>query len=212
MKHCPKCDNVYVDSERFCDLDGTLLVGVDSSSLVEENALKLDASQPSESQWKLAVVVIAGLAIGVVLFLVYHGLTRSSQLEKSLQSKSGPASAQPPNPNLALLPSPVPSATSSPEQSPLLTPTASPQTASPGAGLSSRPISTGSAKPGHGPVSIRLVDGSTIEADEAWDGGAGIWYRQHGIVTFLEGNRVKAIEPKGSTSPQSSASPTPSRP
>jgi len=76
--------------------------------------------------------------------------------------------------------------------------------------LSASPISTGSGKTGHGPVTIRLVDGSTIEADEAWEGRGGVWYRQHGIVTFLERNRMKGIEQHASPSPQSSASPTPS--
>lgn len=60
--------------------------------------------------------------------------------------------------------------------------------------VSSNPVSTGDAeKPGRGPVTIRLANGSTLQAEEVWRTKAGIWYRRKGIVTFLKPNRVRAI-------------------
>ena len=60
--------------------------------------------------------------------------------------------------------------------------------------VSSNPVSTGNVtKPGRGPVTIRLADGSTLQADEVWRTRAGIWYRRKGIVTLLKPNRVRSI-------------------
>jgi cytoskeletal protein RodZ len=61
--------------------------------------------------------------------------------------------------------------------------------------VSSNPVSTGNVtKPGRGPVTIRLADGSTLQADEVWRTKAGIWYRRKGIVTLLKPNRVRSTE------------------
>ena len=60
--------------------------------------------------------------------------------------------------------------------------------------VSSNPVSTGDvAKSGRGPVTIRLANGSTLEADEVWRTKAGIWYRRKGIVTFIKPNQVRAM-------------------
>ncbi|MCM3902962.1 MAG: hypothetical protein ND866_14745 [Pyrinomonadaceae bacterium] len=60
--------------------------------------------------------------------------------------------------------------------------------------VSSNPVSTGDvANSGRGPVTIRLANGSTLQADEVWRTKAGIWYRRKGIVTFLKPNRVRAM-------------------
>jgi DNA replication protein DnaD len=41
---------------------------------------------------------------------------------------------------------------------------------------------------------VRLTNGATIKADEAWERREGIWYRQGGMVTFLKRGRVRTIE------------------
>jgi hypothetical protein len=41
---------------------------------------------------------------------------------------------------------------------------------------------------------IHLKDGTTIEADEAWDDPQGIWYRQGGVSYLIEHARVKSVE------------------
>lgn len=45
-----------------------------------------------------------------------------------------------------------------------------------------------------GPVIVRLNNGASIRADEAWEKREGIWYRQGGVVTFLKRSQVRAIE------------------
>lgn len=41
---------------------------------------------------------------------------------------------------------------------------------------------------------VHLKDGTTIEADEAWDDPQGVWYRQGGVSYLVEHGRVKSIE------------------
>lgn len=45
-----------------------------------------------------------------------------------------------------------------------------------------------------GPVIVRLNNGASIRADEAWEKREGIWYRQGGVVTFLKRSQVRTIE------------------
>jgi Zn-finger nucleic acid-binding protein len=44
---------------------------------------------------------------------------------------------------------------------------------------------------------LLLVDGTTLEVDEAWDDAEGVWYRRGGMTNFIERARVKTIERKG---------------
>ncbi len=44
------------------------------------------------------------------------------------------------------------------------------------------------------PVIIRLNNGASIKADEAWEKKEGVWYRQAGMVTFLKRSRVRSIQ------------------
>lgn len=48
-------------------------------------------------------------------------------------------------------------------------------------------------------VRLKLADGSSISADEAWESEQGIWYRQGGMSHLLSPDRVKGIE-RGATS------------
>ncbi|HEX9917535.1 MAG TPA: lytic transglycosylase domain-containing protein [Pyrinomonadaceae bacterium] len=42
-----------------------------------------------------------------------------------------------------------------------------------------------------------LVDGTTLEVDEAWGDAEGVWYRRGGMTNFVERARVKTIERDG---------------
>jgi hypothetical protein len=44
---------------------------------------------------------------------------------------------------------------------------------------------------------LHLVDGTTLEVDEAWDDAEGVWYRRGGVTNFVARARVKTIERKG---------------
>ncbi|MGB8510416.1 MAG: lytic transglycosylase domain-containing protein [Pyrinomonadaceae bacterium] len=44
---------------------------------------------------------------------------------------------------------------------------------------------------------LRLMDGSAIEVDEAWEDAQGVWYRQSGVTYLVERGRVRGIEHAG---------------
>ena len=69
--------------------------------------------------------------------------------------------------------------------------------------LASNPVSAGGLSgKSRGPVIVRLTNGATIKADEAWERSEGIWYRQAGMVTFLKHGRIRTIERPASPHPQ----------
>ncbi|HEY0083097.1 MAG TPA: hypothetical protein VGB61_09930, partial [Pyrinomonadaceae bacterium] len=44
---------------------------------------------------------------------------------------------------------------------------------------------------------LLLVDGTTLEVDEAWNDAEGVWYRRGGMTNFIARARVKTIERQG---------------
>ena len=209
MKRCPECHSSFPDTDQFCELDGTTLVAEYSDSnpvagdRIEQELRAVlaiearNARRRREQYWKtLALAAVAAVAIGLVLFLVYEGITREAP-NRSNEPSTNMAVAQQQIPLLPLRPAPIASASPSAEPSPSPSATASPaaQAESARVALSSSPVSTGGdEKTRRGRVTIRLTNGTTVEADEAWETGEGIWYRWRGVVTLLERNQVKAIE------------------
>ena len=49
---------------------------------------------------------------------------------------------------------------------------------------------------------LKLVDGSSIEADEAWESEQGIWYRRGGMSHLIAKARVRLIERGSSSKPK----------
>jgi hypothetical protein len=49
---------------------------------------------------------------------------------------------------------------------------------------------------------LKLVDGSTIAVDEAWESEQGIWYRRGGMSHLVSRDRVKAVERGVASKPQ----------
>ncbi len=41
---------------------------------------------------------------------------------------------------------------------------------------------------------LRLMDGTAVEVDEAWEDAQGIWYRRGGVTHLIDRSRVKKIE------------------
>lgn len=169
----------------------------------------------------LSAAVIAGLVIGLTLLLSYQRMrleasqappTSQAKTSQSPPSQAAPASqisplAQPASNEVSGNVAPVQQesvASVSPANTPhsakpssskteIATPNTRPDSAR--LRVSSNPVSTGNvAKPGQGPVTIRLADGSTLQADEVWRTKAGIWYRRKGIVTLLKPNRVRSTQ------------------
>ncbi len=191
MKRCPKCDFLYLDSDEFCDLDGTLLMTAEQN--VDPRTNESLPRGPRKGWKTFSIVAVAGLALGIVLFLVYQRMIRQTQKPTSNESLN--VSVDPPP---VLLAEPSLQARPTPSPEPSVAPVAKPSPAvraTPGrGGLSSNPVSTGGDEGAKRGVIIRLTDGRALPADEAWRTKEGIWYRRNGIVTLLKRNKVKAIE------------------
>jgi len=90
MKRCPECDSSFPDTDKFCELDGAQLVADysenDSSLLIQPASVDPQPSSPPELleagvyqhsietrpglNWRVLTVAVAGVAIGVFLFIV----------------------------------------------------------------------------------------------------------------------------------------------
>jgi hypothetical protein len=238
MKRCPECDSVFPDADQFCELDGTPLVATNLAADLEDLASELtrgamfndrieqsvqkvspvasrQVAHQSEGSWKtLAIVAVAGVAIGVVLYVAYYAMTRPAPTESSNATSANSSIIQPPGPLVPSGPSPDATASASvePSPSPSALPSPSKQTNAARIELGSGAVSTsGDEKSKPGPVIIRLTDGASIAADEAWQTGEGIWYRRGGVLTLLNPKQVKAIERVPATPAQPSPSQSPTR-
>ena len=179
-----------------------------NAAAVAEGVRPAGHQHAGQSQtWKiLAVSAIVIVATAAALFFLYQQ-TRSPDEVSSDESSSASATQQ----SLPLMnarPAPFASVSPSPEPSPSPSPTPSPsvQTDSARAVLSSSPVSTGDAEVLKRGVVIRLTNGTSVEADEVWQTGEGIWYRRSGLVTLLERDHVASIV---RTPPASSPTATP---
>lgn len=220
MKRCPHCSFLYLDSDQLCDLDQTPLVEDHSADVaaIEHSAGKQSANvsirQRKLSLKILSTAVIAGLVIGLTLLLSYQRMRlEASQAPTTSQSQTFqpvPASqvsleAQPASNEVSdkvahaqeesdtpVSPANTPHSAKPPSsKTERTTPNTRPDSAR--LRVSSNPVSTGNVtKQDRGPVTIRLADGSTLQADEVWRTKAGIWYRRKGIVTLLKPNRVRS--------------------
>jgi Zn-finger nucleic acid-binding protein len=56
-----------------------------------------------------------------------------------------------------------------------------------------------------GQARLRLVDGSSLEVDEAWESEQGIWYRRGGMSHLISRDRIKKIERASSLKPRTDA-------
>ena len=55
---------------------------------------------------------------------------------------------------------------------------------------------------------LKLIDGNSIEVDEAWESAQGIWYRRGGMSHLIAKDRVKRIERGSTAKPQTDSSAT----
>ena len=201
MRHCPECDSFFPDTEQFCEADGTPL---------EKTVV---VPQPKSNAWLLPIGALIGILLAVLVFLVYFATSRQTAPENSntISSSSStqqqvvnprqtaPLAADNPSPEASVEPSASPSVEPSPQSSPAQIELGG-----------SNPISTAPDPKGRSNrVVITLDSGVTIEADDAWQTGEGIWYRKHGVVSLLDPKNVKAVE-KATAEPQPSATKSPS--
>lgn len=196
MKHCPKRNSSFPDTDQFCERDGTALI----------------TNNPNTSRKGFVVVaVVAAMALGILLVACQQPSRETTADSSSQSSSNQPLAQQVVSPPPPLLASPSASASPSPSPSPSATPTPAVKAEPARVPLSTSPVST-TADTGNkrGPVTIRLTNGTTIKADDVWETKEGIWYRRRGLVTLLKRDEVKALEnPKPTPSPTPSPVPSP---
>lgn len=222
MKRCPQCSFLYLDSDQLCDLDQTPLVADHSAdvSAIELSDHEHGKLSPKGSVRlrklnlkTISAAIVAGLIIGLTMLLSYQRMRlQASQAPHASQAKAAQADqasrvaqvAQQASNEISTNPALTQQPDSSllrDDRSPSVAPSSSttskttlnPRPDSARVRVSSNPVSTGDvAKTRRGPVTIRLADGSTLQADEVWRTKAGIWYRRKGIVTLLKPNQVRS--------------------
>ena len=227
MKRCPECYAAYVDSEKFCELDGsTLLVDPavmatsvdDDGPIAREGSPRLSLNQHNQQRevWFVAVAgVLAGIVVCVGGYLAY-GLFNA---ESGHKEPAAPAYVSRNPEPITLTPrpqaprpetTPSPEATLPPENdaSPEPQPSPTAETSTVAARLNQGPVSTGQRRKDSQDTAavqtiIELNDGSAIEVDAAWEDSQGVWYRRGGMVAFVESQRVKAITGRAAQKPSS---------
>ena len=198
MKQCPECHEQFSDEEQFCDQDGAVLM--EQKDQLADSGVET----PRQSSSALITGVIGGFVGVLICVLLYAVFLMPAQNSDGTQSKAsstrevGPGRSS----QLAAAPvhtntPPVEDASPSPEAqpSPSAAPTAAPAATAPPAPLNNGPIATGSkeARNTQQRAMIVLKDGSSLEADAAWEDSQGFWYRRGSMVSFVDRSRVDKI-------------------
>lgn len=200
MKECPVCREQFDDQEAFCDQDGTALL--DQTDALR-NALHDAQQRQSASVWITgAIGGFVGVLICVLLYMLFlapdprelnNQDRHPSQASEIAPSRSTQLAAAPAPQTTPPLENPSPSPEEEqPEASPAPSEAQRPATTP---ALNNGPIATGtkSAREGGERAIIKMKDGSSVEADAAWEDAQGVWYRRSGLVSFVEKSRVEAI-------------------
>lgn len=203
MKQCPECNEAFDDQKAFCDQDGAALV--DPTDAIRVALAQASTSSGNASVWVTGVIGgLIGVIICVLLYILFLVPGQQAALEQD-RRKTETKETTPVKPNqVALVPSNQIAATETPSPTETETPaeeTPSPETAAapaatpPPAALNNGPIATGTKQhlAGGDRAIIKMKDGSTVEADAAWEDAQGIWFRRSGLVSFVEKSRVEAI-------------------
>ena len=202
MKQCPECNERFDDHKVFCDMDGAELIDQTDSLRAALSNANVPSSGNSSVWVTGAIGGLIGVIICVLLYMLFLLPGRQSDLEqdrRAAQTKE-PTVVQPSRAALVpannQIPAIEPSPTESPaEEAPSPSPAAARAATAPPAALNNGPIATGTTKElaGGEHAIIKMKDGSTVEADAAWEDAQGIWFRRSGLVSFVEKSRVEAI-------------------
>ena len=204
MKQCPVCNELFDDQKAFCDMDGSALVDQTESlraALVQTN---VPSSSGNSSAWVTgAIGGLIGVIICVLLYMLFLLPGRQTDLEQDRRANDTKESRPVTPGQVALVPTnqvranetPSPSETESPAEEEASPSPAAPAATPPPPPLNTGPIATGTTRElaGGERAIIKMKDGSTVEADAAWEDAQGIWFRRSGLVSFVEKSRVEAI-------------------
>jgi hypothetical protein len=216
MMQCPECHELFDDGQKFCDVHGAALV---DETVLLRDALTDSSIPPAKPDLSnVLATALIGIFVGVALCLLIYILflsppasthdadrdrrgsssqTASGRPNQMIPAAGVPRSIEAPTPEASPSeesPSPSPAATSAPATAP----------AAPPARMDNGPISTGTKRSTEmAQTIIKLKDGSSVEAEAAWEDAQGIWYRRGGLVSFVERSRVDSItaaaEPRPAT-------------
>jgi cytoskeletal protein RodZ len=204
MKQCPECNETFDDQKAFCDMDGSPLVDqTDSLRAALSQANASSTSSGNASMWMTgAIGGLIGVIVCVLLYLLFLTPGRQNAVEQDRRTNE-PKETRPVAPSQVALvpadnqvhPTESPSPSESPAEGAASPSPAAPAATPPPAALNNGPIATGTkevAANGERAI-IKMKDGSTVEADAAWEDAQGIWFRRSGLVSFVEKSRVEAI-------------------
>lgn len=213
MKQCPLCKEHFADEQNFCDADGSPLIeNVRKGPGLNAEALPPIGNSRANQLWPIVTI---GILIGVIICLTAYAVMMTPPSDKDGRNNRGENAKL--NPSERSLPAttmrtePIPAA-SIPEASPTETaaeiaspvPTVTETSQPPAAALNTGPISTDRENgEKRGRMLIKLKNGVMVEADAAWADQLGIWYRQGGLVSYVERDRIESIAepPQPKTSP-----------
>jgi hypothetical protein len=202
MKQCPLCNEQFADEQNFCDADGSPLV----DNVRKGPGLNAEALPPAVTRGRVAQVwpiVTIGILIGVIICLTAYAVMMTGPSDKN-QRNTENAKVIPSDrslPATATRTEPIPAASipeASPEETVAETASPTPGVADPSqasaAALNTGPITT-DRQDGEkrGRMLIKLKNGVMVEADAAWADRLGIWYRQGGLVSYVERERIESI-------------------
>ncbi len=210
MRLCPECDEVYEDSEKFCELDGqpllALALSVPSAASSADLATPPAKTEITTAKREIWFVGTAGVVLGIVVsvggYLAYglwnedSGFKDPSAPAFAAQTRDPIPASRPQAPRPELTMAPEETATPEPEASPEPSPVPTEGMNAVAARLNKGPVSTGQRKKDSNEkvqTIIQMNDGTSVEVEAAWEEGQGIWYRRGGLVSFVERHKVKSI-------------------
>lgn len=202
MKQCPVCREHFADRESFCDQDGAVLLDRTGSlrdALSQAQPTQASSNRSSSAWITGAIGGFIGVIICVLLYLLLLAPDPGAVEGQDRRSSSSPQAVPVRATQVAALPVPpaMPAETASPSPEAEAAASPSPPVAPPPAttaALNNGPIATGTREARQGERTlIKMKDGTSVEADAAWEDAQGVWYRRSGLVSFVEKSRVEAI-------------------
>ena len=201
MKQCPECNEVFDNQKAFCDMDGSELVKLtDSPRAISET----NAPAGSTPLWMTGVIGgLIGIIVCVLLYIAFLAPSRETALQQNQNNQN--TEVVPPKSNqVVVAPPQLPRGeTASPTESASPAEGEASPAASPAAPAAATPLP---AVVNRGPIAIggktvatveraiiKMKDGSTLEADAAWEDKQGVWFRRSNVVSFVEKDRVESI-------------------
>jgi len=201
MKQCPECNEVFDNQKAFCDMDGTELVKLtDSPRAISET----NAPAGSTPLWMTGVIGgLIGIIVCVLLYIAFLAPSRETARQQNQNNQN--TEVVPPKSNqVVVAPPQLPRGeTASPTENASPAEAEASPAASPAAPAAATPLP---AVVNRGPIAIggktvatveraiiKMKDGSTLEADAAWEDKQGVWFRRSNVVSFVEKDRVESI-------------------